>query len=182
MLQRFDDRNADLRYWVNGTLRHRDEPGISPFDSAVQGGDAVWEGLRLYAEESSRWRSTWPGCAARPAPSASPPIPTDEEITAAVGHPSSQRHDRWRPHPTRRSPRCQGDQRYGPTPQPGWLHPHRPGRTQGSGIRHAGASAGHLERPRPGRRRPGPEDPPRQPAQLDPGQDRGEPRPARTTP
>lgn len=49
MLQRFDQRNADLKYWVNGVLRHRDEPGISPFDSVVQGGDAVWEGLRLYA-------------------------------------------------------------------------------------------------------------------------------------
>jgi branched-chain amino acid aminotransferase len=48
MLQRYDERNADLRYWVNGTLRHRDEPGISPFDSVVQGGDAVWEGLRVY--------------------------------------------------------------------------------------------------------------------------------------
>jgi branched-chain amino acid aminotransferase len=48
MLQRYDERNADLRYWVNGVLRHRDEPGISPFDSVVQGGDAVWEGLRLY--------------------------------------------------------------------------------------------------------------------------------------
>ena len=49
MLQRYDERNADLRYWVNGALRHRDEPGISPFDSSVQGGDAVWEGLRLYS-------------------------------------------------------------------------------------------------------------------------------------
>ncbi|GIF67658.1 aminotransferase class IV [Asanoa ishikariensis] len=48
MLQRYDQRNADLRYWVNGVLRHRDEPGLSPFDSVVQGGDAVWEGLRLY--------------------------------------------------------------------------------------------------------------------------------------
>lgn len=48
MLQRYDPRNADIRYWVNGVLRHRDEPGISPFDSVVQGGDAVWEGLRLY--------------------------------------------------------------------------------------------------------------------------------------
>ena len=48
MLQSYDERNADIRYWVNGVLRHRDEPGISPFDSAVQGGDAVWEGLRLY--------------------------------------------------------------------------------------------------------------------------------------
>src|SRR6266498_236303 len=28
--------------------KHRDKAGISPFDSAVQGGDAVWEGLRLY--------------------------------------------------------------------------------------------------------------------------------------
>jgi branched-chain amino acid aminotransferase len=48
MRQIFDPRNADLRYWVNGVLRHRDEPGLSPFDSVVQGGDAVWEGLRLY--------------------------------------------------------------------------------------------------------------------------------------
>jgi len=48
MLQRYDERNADIRYWVNGVLRHRDEPGLSPFDSVVQGGDAVWEGLRLY--------------------------------------------------------------------------------------------------------------------------------------
>jgi branched-chain amino acid aminotransferase len=49
VLQPYDERNADLVYWVNGVLRHRDEPGISPFDSVVQGGDAVWEGLRLYA-------------------------------------------------------------------------------------------------------------------------------------
>ncbi|GIE88451.1 aminotransferase class IV [Actinoplanes regularis] len=48
MLQTYDERNAGLRYWVNGRLLHRDEPGISPFDSVVQGGDGVWEGLRLY--------------------------------------------------------------------------------------------------------------------------------------
>ncbi|HEY7174048.1 MAG TPA: aminotransferase class IV [Micromonosporaceae bacterium] len=48
MLQTYDERNADIVYWCNGVLRHRDEPGISPFDSIVQGGDAVWEGLRLY--------------------------------------------------------------------------------------------------------------------------------------
>jgi branched-chain amino acid aminotransferase len=41
MLQRYDERNANLRCWVNGVLLHRDEPGISPFDSVVQGGDAV---------------------------------------------------------------------------------------------------------------------------------------------
>jgi branched-chain amino acid aminotransferase len=48
MLQKFDDRNRDLIVNINGQLVHRDKAGISPFDSAVQGGDAVWEGLRLY--------------------------------------------------------------------------------------------------------------------------------------
>jgi branched-chain amino acid aminotransferase len=48
MLQTFDERNRDLLININGELKHRDEAGISPFDSAVQGGDAVWEGLRLY--------------------------------------------------------------------------------------------------------------------------------------
>jgi branched-chain amino acid aminotransferase len=48
MLQKFDERNQDLIVNINGELVHRDKAGISPFDSAVQGGDAVWEGLRLY--------------------------------------------------------------------------------------------------------------------------------------
>src|SRR5438270_3846014 len=48
MLQKFDERNRDLIVNINGQLLHRDKAGISPFDSAVQGGDAVWEGLRLY--------------------------------------------------------------------------------------------------------------------------------------
>jgi branched-chain amino acid aminotransferase len=48
MLQKFDERNRDLIVNINGQLTHRDKAGISPFDSAVQGGDAVWEGLRLY--------------------------------------------------------------------------------------------------------------------------------------
>lgn len=48
MLQRYDERNRDLLVNINGRLVHRAEAGISPFDSAVQGGDAVWEGLRLY--------------------------------------------------------------------------------------------------------------------------------------
>jgi branched-chain amino acid aminotransferase len=48
MLQKFDERNRDLVVNINGELVHRDKAGISPFDSAVQGGDAVWEGLRLY--------------------------------------------------------------------------------------------------------------------------------------
>ena len=48
MLQQFDERNRDLIVNVNGELVHRDHARISPFDSSVQGGDAVWEGLRLY--------------------------------------------------------------------------------------------------------------------------------------
>src|SRR3954470_23277913 len=48
MLQQFDQRNRNLVVNINGELLHRDNAGISPFDSAVQGGDAVWEGLRLY--------------------------------------------------------------------------------------------------------------------------------------
>src|SRR5438477_12488703 len=48
MLQKFDERNRNLIININGELVHRDKAGISPFDSAVQGGDAVWEGLRLY--------------------------------------------------------------------------------------------------------------------------------------
>lgn len=49
MLQQYDERNRDLIVNINGKLVHRDEAGISPFDSSVQNGDAVWEGLRLYS-------------------------------------------------------------------------------------------------------------------------------------
>src|SRR6266446_8621447 len=48
MLQQFNEKNRDLIVNINGSLLHRDEAGLSPFDSAVQGGDAAWEGLRLY--------------------------------------------------------------------------------------------------------------------------------------
>jgi branched-chain amino acid aminotransferase len=48
MLQTFDERNRDLQVNINGELVHRDAARISPFDSVVQGGDAVWEGLRVY--------------------------------------------------------------------------------------------------------------------------------------
>ena len=48
MLQKSDQRNRNLIVNINGQLVHRDKAAISPFDSAVQGGDAVWEGLRLY--------------------------------------------------------------------------------------------------------------------------------------
>ncbi|HEY2551133.1 MAG TPA: aminotransferase class IV [Streptosporangiaceae bacterium] len=49
MLQKFDERNRNLIVSVGGRLSHRDRAAVSPFDSVVQGGDAVWEGLRLYS-------------------------------------------------------------------------------------------------------------------------------------
>jgi len=48
MLQTFHEENRNLLVNINGKLIHRDQAGVSPFDSSVQGGDAVWEGLRLY--------------------------------------------------------------------------------------------------------------------------------------
>lgn len=43
-----DPRNADILIHVNGHLLPRAEARVSVFDSVVQGGDAVWEGLRVY--------------------------------------------------------------------------------------------------------------------------------------
>jgi len=48
VLQSFDERNRDLIVNVGGQLTHRDDAKVSPFDSVVQGGDAVWEGLRVF--------------------------------------------------------------------------------------------------------------------------------------
>ncbi len=43
-----DPRNADILVHVSGELVPRAEARVSVFDSVVQGGDAVWEGLRVY--------------------------------------------------------------------------------------------------------------------------------------
>ena len=50
MLQRFDPRNENIKIWVGDQLYERHEAKISVFDSVVQGGDAVWEGLRVYPQ------------------------------------------------------------------------------------------------------------------------------------
>lgn len=50
MLQQFDERNKSLQIWVGDRLWDKDQAKVSVFDSVVQGGDAVWEGLRLYSE------------------------------------------------------------------------------------------------------------------------------------
>jgi branched-chain amino acid aminotransferase len=84
MLQTFNEKNRDLIVNINGKMVHRDQAGISPFDSAVQGGDAVWEGLRLYngrifklSEHLDRLRSSALALAFAE-------IPTREAITTEI--------------------------------------------------------------------------------------------------
>jgi branched-chain amino acid aminotransferase len=84
MLQKFDERNRDLIVNVGGKLAHRDQAGVSPFDSAVQGGDAVWEGLRLangrifaLDEHLARLRRSAHALAFAS-------VPSDEEITEQI--------------------------------------------------------------------------------------------------
>ncbi|MDA9873864.1 aminotransferase class IV [Saprospiraceae bacterium] len=48
MLQKSDSRNVNIKIYVDGQILNRDEAQVSVFDSVVQGGDAVWEGLRVY--------------------------------------------------------------------------------------------------------------------------------------
>jgi len=47
-MQKIDPRNENVLIYVGDKLVPRDKAKISVFDSAVQGGDAVWEGLRVY--------------------------------------------------------------------------------------------------------------------------------------
>ena len=84
MLQAFDERNLDIMVNVGGILTHRNEAAVSPFDSSVQGGDAVWEGLRLYsgrifrlAEHLARLRRSAKALAFET-------VPADEEITEQI--------------------------------------------------------------------------------------------------
>ena len=41
-------KNEHIKIYIDGKMYHREEAKISVFDSLVQGGDGVWEGLRVY--------------------------------------------------------------------------------------------------------------------------------------
>ena len=84
MQQRFDERNRDLIVNVSGRLVHRDEAGVSPFDSAVQGGDAVWEGLRLYSGRIFRLEQHLDRLVDSARALAFQTIPSQEEITRQI--------------------------------------------------------------------------------------------------
>jgi len=48
MLQTYNPANQHIQVFVGDRLYPRQEARVSVFDSSVQGGDAVWEGLRVY--------------------------------------------------------------------------------------------------------------------------------------
>ena len=84
MQQKFDERNRRIVININGQLLPRDQAGVSPFDSSVQGGDAVWEGLRVYGgrifkltEHLDRLRDSAKALAFRQ-------IPAHDAITAEI--------------------------------------------------------------------------------------------------
>ncbi len=50
MLQKSNPKNDNIQVFIKDKLYPRNEAKVSVFDSSVQGGDAVWEGLRVYPE------------------------------------------------------------------------------------------------------------------------------------
>lgn len=84
MLQPYNDQNRDLIVNINGKLLHRDQAGVSPFDSSVQGGDAVWEGLRLYDGRIFKLREHLARLRSSAMALAFAQIPGDEAIIAEI--------------------------------------------------------------------------------------------------
>ena len=84
MLQQFNEKNRDILVNINGELVRRNEAGISPFDSVVQGGDAVWEGLRLYEGRIFKLREHLDRLRGSALALAFDQIPSHEEITNEI--------------------------------------------------------------------------------------------------
>jgi branched-chain amino acid aminotransferase len=94
MLQTFNEKNHTLIVNINGKLLSRDEAGISPFDSAVQGGDAVWEGLRLYNGRIFKLREHLDRLRSSALALAFADIPTHEAITEQIKRTLAANHMR----------------------------------------------------------------------------------------
>ena len=84
MQQQFHAQNRDLIVNINGKLAHRDAAGVSPFDSVVQGGDAVWEGLRLYSGRIFKLREHLARLRSSAKALAFAQIPTDDDIIEQI--------------------------------------------------------------------------------------------------
>jgi branched-chain amino acid aminotransferase len=50
MLQKSNPKNEHIQIYIKDKLYPRHQAKVSVFDSTVQGGDAVWEGLRVYPQ------------------------------------------------------------------------------------------------------------------------------------
>lgn len=79
-----DPRNADVLIHVGGELLPRAEAKVSVFDSSVQGGDAVWEGLRVYDGRIFQLDAHLDRLAASAHTLAFAGVPSREEIRQAI--------------------------------------------------------------------------------------------------
>ena len=48
---KIDERNKDIKIYINGSFHNRDDAKISVFDSGYLLGDGIWEGIRLVKKE-----------------------------------------------------------------------------------------------------------------------------------
>jgi branched-chain amino acid aminotransferase len=84
MLQSLDPRNAGILVHVGGRLVSRAEARVSVFDSSVQGGDAVWEGLRVYGGRIFALDAHLDRLFASAHALAFTAVPTREEVKSAI--------------------------------------------------------------------------------------------------
>ncbi|HSM31886.1 MAG TPA: aminotransferase class IV [Woeseiaceae bacterium] len=79
-----DPRNQDILVYVNGEMKTRAEARVSVFDSVVQGGDAVWEGLRVYRGRIAAFSAHLARLQNSARALAFAAVPSSEEIRTAV--------------------------------------------------------------------------------------------------
>jgi branched-chain amino acid aminotransferase group I len=79
-----DPRNKNIFVYVNGELKPRAEARVSVFDSVVQGGDAVWEGLRVYRSRIAALSAHLTRLQNSAKALAFAAVPSSQEIRAAV--------------------------------------------------------------------------------------------------
>ena len=174
MLQKFDERNRDLIVNINSELVHRDQARVSPFDSAVQGGDAVWEGLRLYQGRIFRLEQHLDRLVHSAKALAFRTFRRAPRSRTDPPHARREPHVRRRAHPADTDARRENHVGHGPAaeytgPTLIVLAEHKPPVYASDGI-----SPGHQQRAAVSARLPRPENPSQQPDPVDPGQDRGQ--------
>jgi branched-chain amino acid aminotransferase len=139
-----DPRNADIRIWVGDGLLPRADAKVSVFDSAVQGGDAVWEGLRVYDGGVFRLSAHLDRLFASARSLAFAGVPSRERVVAALAATLEANGMRdGAPRPPHADARREADQRHEPALEHRGLHAHRAGRVEAAGQRQ------RRDRPRP---------------------------------